>query len=90
MTPCCHVAPHNYKKFNTEPLNLKDHSLKEIIEAGYIQKVLSEVNERDFCKRCLSLAKNNSYTIESLLLENLKMKRIMKEREQKKEQSNKR
>jgi len=88
VTPCCHVTPHNYKKLGIEPLNLAGHTLKEILENGYIQDILNEVETKEFCKRCLAISKN-SHTIESLLMENLHMKRIMKEREQKKELSNK-
>ena len=89
VTPCCRVTPKDYDNLGFKPLNLKDYNLQEIINAGYVQEVVDQIDTKPFCRQCFALS-NNSHTIESLLLENIRMKRIKKDLEQKKDQANKR
>jgi sulfatase maturation enzyme AslB (radical SAM superfamily) len=89
VIPCCHINYVHYKRLSLNPMNLKDYNLKEIIDSGYLQQFRLEADDKEFCRRCVTIG-INTHSIESLILENIKMRRLRKEREQKKEQSNKR
>lgn len=86
VIPCCHVIPVTYKNLGFEPMNLKYHTLKEIIDAGYIQKVWSEIEAKPFCQNCRDSSKC-LYTVNELIMESIRVHKW--EREQKKDSSNK-
>lgn len=86
IIPCCHVIPVNYKSLGVTPMNLKDHTVQDALDNGYMQRIWNEASTKDFCQNCRNITQC-SYTVEQLIIESLKVRRL--EREQKKVVGNK-